>query len=195
MNIIPKPPTDNLYKFIAITGVWFVFFVVASMMYISYLSFQIEREGLDFSTYSDSKYLIFKIDKRLTSISKKEFDKNVLDTIPTIDGGKREVQFLTNLKEIHSKVVGKYEIRKNESKYSDQIELINTTGLLWVVFMLVFSAVICFFYGFKAWFTQVQKPADNALKLDLELKQLSIDKLKLEIDIARKSTRTHFVRR
>lgn len=190
MNFLPKIPTDNLYRFMAISGVWMMGFVIIFIMYIGYLKYQIEKESAEVNNYYTSKYLSLQIKYRLESISKGEIGKNIIDIIPVKDGSINEITYLKKLDEILHKEIQEYK-ENNKAYYFRNFELIEETGLIWVITALSSISIIFLFFGFKYWNIHIQKPKNELILKDIEIRKLTITKMKLEIDLINKSKNSY----
>ncbi|QHS13189.1 hypothetical protein [Shewanella sp. Arc9-LZ] len=193
MNFFPKPPTDNLYKFLAITGTWLVAIVTAFFMYLGYLTFELKKLNYEQSRMMFSESVVREIDRRLKSISEDKLDENILDWTPRSEGSD-EVQFITQIKQSHLQRVKDYD-SKPKPDYGYQFDLVKETGFINIVYGIIFLAVSCFYFGFRGWYSKIQKPMDLGLKLDLKIKEVSIEKMEAELALTKKSIRTHSIRR
>lgn len=191
MNFLPKPPTDNLYKFMAISGIWMMGFVIAFIMYLGYLNYQIEKEGIKQNSFYRTEALSIQIDDRLASISEGNLNDNIIDWALINDGSKEEISFLNNLKKAQEKKIQEYKADPVNDEYGKQIHLAEATGLMWVIYTLIFLSVLCLWLGFRFWYTHVQKPANTLISKDIEIRNLTIEKMKLDIDITRLSKNAH----
>jgi len=79
---IPSAPTDNIYKFMAISGLWFIAGFIALYIWSVNTQIQLDKEILKAQSYFFSIKIERTIKKRLESIKKEEFDRNRLDWVP-----------------------------------------------------------------------------------------------------------------
>ncbi|STO58095.1 Uncharacterised protein [Grimontia hollisae] len=52
----------------------------------------------------------------------------------------------------------------------------------------------CFYFGFRGWYTKVQKHADETVLLEKTIKELTIKQIEQEMSIAKKASMKRFSR-
>jgi len=193
LNFFPKPPTDNLYKFLAVTGTWLMAFVTIFIMYLGYINHEIKKISIKQDNYYFHKNTVNDINRRLSSIKKGEIKRNVLDWTIISDGSIKETTFLNAAKKRYIERIKQYESKPRQD-YNELFKLVKATGFLWVVYLIIAIAVFCFYFGFRYWYSKVQKLSDISIQHDINIKKLTIEKMKQEIALTKKSSRTCFAR-
>jgi hypothetical protein len=170
----------------AILGSWLMLLVIAMVMFTGYLQYDLERKAQASSNYFFSKNVIYEIQKRLDSISNKKFDENKLDWVHAFDSVEKEVVFIKPIMEGHKKRIVEYDTEK-KLDYGHYFGIAKATGAVWLAILIIILAIICFWYGFTRWYKKVQKPADEALVLDNEIKNITLKTLELDLDTSTKN--------
>lgn len=191
MRPLPAIPTDNIYKFFAILGLWMMLGVVALLGWLIYLDFQLEDQSIASRAYYSSLNSLEDIESRLSSIEQGEFDQNKLDWMPASWDIEQEKHALTIAQDNHTETISnnKWAIETEVGEELRYLEhpVISVAGVSYVAI-----AVFLFYIGFKGWKIQVHD-------LDVELKQANIQlarssnqKLDMEIKSLKKGLRHPF---
>ncbi|UTW03976.1 hypothetical protein KDX31_02815 [Amphritea atlantica] len=180
MKWMPAIPTDNLYKFCAISGMWMFFGLVVLYTWIVAITIQIEKEGSASTSYYSSLITVSDIERRLDSIEKGLEKENKLDWTSTEWDIDQEKNFLEHALKNHRKSMKLNEYAIN-SDTGEQLNLIKRPavyipGLLYLALMS-FLLVI----GFFRWKTKIQDIDLEIRKVELETKKRALVKLDLEI--------------
>lgn len=189
MNILPSPPTDNIYKFCAIIGAWLCTLSIAAIAFIVYTTMQHLDFSLQRSNNSLSKYYLQQIEKRTKSIEKGELSKNIIEWSPFKDGSENEINFLKVASRNHSE-----SIRELDSKAVSDTDLvfkiIDNLGLKSCIPILAAFSFLLMLWGFKKWYNELQTKIDNGANIDLAIKDLNLKKIRLElVDIEQRAKR------
>lgn len=176
---IPNIPTDNLYKFKAISGIALIIFILTSILYLQKDKYsnliEIAKESdfykIDSLRTSDSIYYynaILAIEKisflqkyniQYDSISKR---KPILNQ-PSIDKVERILLIEQKIKELKNKIVLKKTQINVKSKTENSKEL-----LLKIIYVFLFALLIFGIFlsssGFYQWYNRTQKYYDKKLK-------------------------------
>lgn len=177
MQILPIIPTDNFYKFLAISGTWLSLGLVAFYMYLGYLNHLVEIESIESSSYFKSLNINREIDLRLKSINNNEHDKNKIEWMPNFENSDDEVIALKEIKSRHEKSIKKHEAKKEGSTH-DLFVIAKKIGFIWIMPFYVFISLLSFWYGYKYWIIKVQIPSDKSLALDVQIKELTLAEMK-----------------
>jgi len=157
MNVsgIPSPPTDNLYKFMAISGV--VLLIVAPFFWAKFYITQAERTRLAIETLGS-----------VSAWDTLESKARIKIGAPVTDKQKKQVEKDDALQEESGRVM-------HEFLLYDQFTYVVTGAAIFLGLLgLVLTA-----FGFPLWYLRVQKPLDQILLGSLErMKQ----KLKIEVE-------------
>ncbi len=181
MTFLPKPPTDNIYKFAALSGTWILALIIGYYLFLGYLNLNLKKESVQQNTLFTSQSMIKKIDKRLLAIYEKRLEDDKLNWVPNSDGSVQEESFLKKQKEIHNKKVSKYQPLVQKAEFKNLASLLFKTGAHLVFLIFIPIGVFLVWQGYKQWYVRIQKPIDNQYKYDLEIKKLTIEKLNREI--------------
>lgn len=189
MNILPSPPTDNIYKFCAIVGAWLCSLLIVSIVVIVYTTMQHVDSTREYSNYSLSKFYLQQIEKRAKSIDEGDLTKNIIEWAPFKDGSDLEINFLKVSAKNHSDFIREYELRPKTNQ--DQLfKLIDTKELKICFPIFAFVAIMLMLWGFKKWHSELQTKIDDSAQVDLEVKRLALKKAHLEfVDLEQKTTR------
>ncbi|WP_154124057.1 hypothetical protein [Grimontia hollisae] len=192
MKVFPAPPTDNLYKFMAITGSWLMALVVVLFMFIGYINHDLERATVQQQSYMNSLKALRGIELREESIRNGDLTENILPWVPVSDGSNRELEYLNDRKEEHQKYISNVE--ENQIDYGRWFDLVEATGAMWFIYGIVAIGWSCFYFGFRGWYTKVQKHADETVLLEKTIKELTIKQIEQEMSIAKKASMKRFSR-
>ncbi len=189
MNWLPSPPTDNLYKFVAISGLWLLLGLLVFFSWLGYLQFQNSKEAKRSQAYFFSERMEIQISARLDSIKANRPKENKLEWTPPDATLEQEQQFLQMALNNHRQT-----IEKNKDvldrKPGEDLEILKAMGFYWLMPVYVFFAVSCPFIGFLGWYRKIQKPSEEAHGLDCRVKEITI--LKIEAEIRHLSRRKRF---
>ncbi|EHK4786486.1 hypothetical protein [Vibrio parahaemolyticus] len=185
MKFFPTPPTDNLYKFCAILGAWLVAGVIALFMLLGYVTYDLEKQSVAQTHHFRTMSNYEKVIDRLSSIEQGKLDENIIEWLPSSDGSENEVDRLLEIKANQEKAITEYE-NEIRTDYGEIFEVVEATGIWWVICVLISLSVLCFYFGFKLWYIKVQKISDELLVLDVEIKRLTLRQLEKEVSKSRK---------
>lgn len=193
MNFLPKPPTDNLYKFVAILGLWMIIFTMAIGFFINFMTYQIDQETEAVVRLMGYDSKLSRIERRLQSIEAGELGENILEAAPVHDGSEEEMSYLADVKDRI-----KENMNKLESRGADYVQAVNvawTIKLHWLLYIFPALSCLFFWFGFRQWYLKIQKPSDYALEQQRRISELTIKKLEQEIALTKKTSRTRYARR
>lgn len=187
MQVFPSPPTDNLYKFMAIIGSWLMTLVMASFMFMEYINYDIKRQSTDQDNYRDSLKTIRNIEKREKSITNGNLEENILSWTFASDGSERETEFLSEVKTRNQDQVSKFE-KDKKTDYNQWFNIIDETDAKLLIFLVTAIGSLCLYFGFLQWYKKVQKYDDKSLLLEVKIKELTIKKLEHELALTKKAS-------
>lgn len=168
--------------------------VVVLFMFIGYINHDIERLSAEHDNYTFSQKTIREIEKREESIANGELKENVLSWSQVSDGSERESKFLSEAKERHQDRMSTFKEGKIID-YGEWFDLVEATGAKWFIYGIIAIGWFCFYFGFRGWYTKVQKHVDASLLHEVKIKELTIKQLEHEISLTKKSSRTRSNRR
>jgi hypothetical protein len=151
---LPNVPTDNLYKFIALSGVLII--LSSSYLSIQFIfdsSQKIRELNMDISIYySKAEFIVEDIE-------------DLRDSNPKWDNEEiSELNYL--IKEQRKLLLEKIEV---EEKKKELNRLDETTSIVIKYWLLVlFISIAMMIYGFSKWYTKVQRFLDKKLKKESE---------------------------
>jgi len=180
MKWLPSPPTDNLYKFMSIFGLWLLLGLVLLFAWLGYLNFQVKKEGERSQAYFISTNMELKISTRLASIKAKHFNENRLEWVLPDTGIEQEQKILQMALDNHRQIIEKNKDALNHN-IDGMLEMLESMGFLWIMPIYVFLAVGCPYFGFTRWYRYIQKPSEAAHELDCRLKEATLRKIESEI--------------
>ena len=189
MNVIPQAPFDNLYKFIAISGLWLLSISFIYFYNIDDLSYKSSQEFHKKHSYQESKRNLEKIKLRIKSIDEAKYSENVISYITPQDGSKDELSMLSSFKKFNEGNIEEYEKSPYNKKYLEDLNFETSEYRVNKISIIYWFGAIFTILGFFCWWLIIQRRIDNINKLDLEYKKLVITKIKSEIRYMGKSAK------
>lgn len=180
MNVIPSTPTDNIYKFMAISGLWFVVGFIALYIWLVNTQVQLDKERLKSQAYFLSVNMERGIQNRLNAILAHKPAENRLGWVPTSWTLEQEAKILSIALENHQET-----IRKNkdvlESRTGEGLLLlerwdVRIAGALYISLMVGLT-----YFGFSRWFAKTHLVDEELRNIDRDIKLKSLEKTALEI--------------
>jgi len=178
------PPTDNLYKFIAITGLLFIF---ASIFYPTFLNIQINERILE----SEKDIEIATIERTKLERESNDIERKANDMQKKVEGFKQNPSNVF-AKQLEAEMKDLEQLQKQTKEFTDvatelqkrniEIEYKNKITKFYNNYLeLALNAaqvgmtigLILTFLGFTLWFFKVQKHQDLVLLKEAEQKQIS----------------------
>lgn len=188
MNWLPSPPTDNLYKFIAIFGLWLLLGLIMVFAWLGYLQFQLEKEGERAQAYFSSKRMEAQISARLASVKARRPAENKLEWMPPDISLEQEQKLIQEMLTDHKQAIEKNKDALDR-KFGEELKLLGSMGFPWVMPIYMLFTVSCTLFGFIQWHRKIQKPSEEAHILDCRLKEVEIKKIEAEIRDLRRNYR------
>ncbi len=166
------PPTDNLYKFLAITGLVFTIFCVVY--------------PTSFLTPSNSTIALLNTDLRKLEADYEYLQQNItrqaLNAQTTVDDITSQPQTQQQLLEIEHTIIQLDELLKQEVRQIKHLETIRK-----ILYYLSLLGGIITGSGFSLWYSKVQKYQDKLLEIDvaskLKLQNLDANSTKSENEL------------
>lgn len=180
MKPIPTAPTDNLYKFVAILGLWMFLGLLALLGWFVYLEYEVKDNSIASSSYFRSVQALSEIEDRMESIRTGNLEENKLDWVHKSLDLEQEKHVLEIAQENHSESVAKNQYAV-DSEVGEELRYIKPPVA--IVFGIFYIACMsfCFVIGFWKWKKKIQDPEIVFKKKNTELLEKSIEKLNLEI--------------
>ena len=167
--IIPNLPTDNLYKFIALSGVLITILTIYTLQTRTDSIFEklyvIELENSKLEVTIEHNEVKIRRLNEIIDNSIKEKNGNI-----HVVNGKLLIRYSTEeVKELISDVENyKFQIKLGIAKSKADIKQIETLNnqleksFNWSIFIILIGTVLSVF-GFRMWYIKVQKPLDNQI--------------------------------
>ena len=190
MRFISSVPTDNFHKFKAVLGLIISTFSLLCLVYFKYLSYHLEKAGdLQLASYSATE-TIEKLNCRLKALNKGNIEECPFD-LNLKDGSSREIESLIFRKAVQESQIAEYQRHADIAKpLVGNINWVVANHLDDIFGGIAGIGLAMFVLGFRDWRFKVQKIADEASEIDLELKKLelrtkNLELSKLEIEVAK----------
>jgi hypothetical protein len=172
MNWFPTPPTDNLYKFLAVLGAWGLLFVFGSFLILSYQNYEHEEFNKQLVSLSSEESWLRKAEMRLKSLEGNRVQDNAIPEISNHFSPKEELVFLSNAIALSKEHLSLLKERTKEAPKNVVPFLASVRFDLWLP-GVAFVTFICFYIGFRQWLV-LQRASDELLRLDLLLKKAEL---------------------
>lgn len=173
MNWFPTPPTDNLYKFLAIIGAWGMLFVVGFFVTLNYQNYEYAEFNKKTSLiYADESW-IRKAELRVKSLKEGRDGDNAIPEISNRFAPMDELVFLTSAIRLFTERLEtmKELTKRPPNNLFPYLESIHVEWWLPAIFGLL---LIAFQIGFSQW-RVLQGISDELLRLDLTLKRRQVN--------------------
>jgi hypothetical protein len=181
LNGIPLTPTDNIYKFMAISGLWFFAGFIALYVWLINTQVQMDKELLRSKAYFFSVNMEQDIRVRLRSIENEKLDENRLDWVPSSFTQEQEKNFLAKALENHLESINKNKdvLHSNTGEELKLIERwdVKIVGTLYIILMVGLT-----WFGFSRWVTKTHRIDEELRILEKDINLKILQKLKLEIN-------------
>ncbi len=185
MNWTPSIPTDNLYKFMAVTGLWLLIGVLIFLGWLIKLDVDIQRHSKEEQAYFSSVSILHNIKLREESIAAGRMEENRLPGLRHYENIEDEKRFLAMASEAQEAAVSKHAYVLDEHP-GDQLILLDRWDVKAFVVAYIALASFLFYFGFKGWKVNLHDVEVRGRTLDLEIRERTLEKLKLDIAEARK---------
>lgn len=180
MNGIPSTPTDNIYKFMAISGLWFIAGFIALYIWVVNTQVQLDKEHLRSQSYFFSVNTERQIKNRLDAIESGKPDENRIDWVPASYTLEQEKLFISEALNNHRETISR-NMDVLESRTGEELRLLErpdviTAGVLYILIMVGLT-----WFGFSRWITKIHLADEELRNLDRDIKLKSLEKTELEI--------------
>jgi hypothetical protein len=179
MQILPSAPTDNIFKFMAITGAWLVASYLFLLVFMVYVSDRESDSSRHRTNIEFAQSLVRKIDLRLRSLEKKQFYENKIpDLIPGQLMPAEEIEYLTTVKGRWNHYVKQHEYNESNRQLSNAYQFLfyNKYMAIGVTSTLVVSLSLLLF-GLLGWWND-QKKQDEIQAIELDTKKVQLAQLR-----------------
>lgn len=175
---IPTPPTDDLAKYVAITGLWLTLGFSAILLFVVYNNYRLDERTQLVIQMASTLHFKEDVEIRIQSLEDGHPNENKL---PISSGmtPKEELPFLKNIdKTLDSKLSELQADGKANNSQAVYAWLRRGYVYFWPPIALAGSLLLTFF-GFMRW-REKQKRADEMFALDLEIKRQQLSMLRLD---------------
>ncbi|MBJ2245425.1 hypothetical protein [Pseudomonas haemolytica] len=180
MQWFPTPPTDNLYKFFAISGLLMLGGALAIIVALAYLDYRTEKETDEAlynfsSTQNQSKY-----SARITALQSGLAHK---DLIPNLSIElNNNLEFLKKVVDIQSMMGGTQKPREPDL-LDITFSFVSAREWFSLVLLVLYAGIASTssFLGLRYWYKRIQVPSERLNQLEEDIKKASLLKLQLEI--------------
>lgn len=151
---IPSLPTDNLYKFVALSGV--LIFIILSYIVVNFISDsqnRVDTLNMEIVIYN-SRYKNNLDDILFLKESRLEWDGDDIKELDRLEKEQKELSL--NLAEINH----------NKSVVKKLDETILSVVIFWLISIVI--SIIMMIYGFSRWYYRVQRHLDKKIKKEAE---------------------------
>ncbi|AZF07763.1 hypothetical protein [Pseudomonas sp. R5-89-07] len=180
MQWLPSPPTDNIYKLLAVFGLWLIAGALTLFSIFSYLDYRSQKETREESYHSQTERMVNSFTKRIRALEEGTPELHKIADLP--DTFNNDITFLKNSLAMQEKNLSKYKQRKRDNldTFMDYL-LVHETEFYIFVGLYATLTSLCTVIGFSRWFQKIQKPSEVLNELDIRIKEASLLKLKIEI--------------
>jgi len=159
--------------------------VIAYFAYLAYLGYMSEKESNEYLSYMRSVMMIEDINNRIDQYKTGKATKtNRPDWIPQHFTNEDEQSFLVRALNNHQESKAEYE--KAPHPYREQTRDLLSVPIKATLSVLIFAYALMV-WGFVKWYKKVQRPQDELIMLEIELKKSLLAKTAVEIKQLSKS--------
>ncbi|MEH8112314.1 hypothetical protein Q7I18_15370 [Aeromonas veronii] len=192
MNVLPSPPTDNLYKFSAISGLLILLFSIAGLVYLTFLLSNYEKATNLHLQSNDAEISIREINCRIDAIKHGHIEKCPYREIRR-ESLEDELNILLAIKRSDESIITEYKRYSELSQpLKENFEWIFNTRFFWFLLITPSFAIILFILGLSRWYKKVQVPMNELTYLNLKIRTLELAKLELEVIQLKSKSKPNF---
>lgn len=172
MKFLPAPPTDNLYKYAAITGLWLSLGFSALFVYFIDTSNRLQDYYQHSLWVHKDKQFIDSAEKRIRSLQANKEQENKMEYISDTFDASQELVFLKNSIPLVQRKIEENTnaMAKLGDPESDWKRFERAFLGAWLPAAIGLSLLLSY-GGFRLWYGRTQKRADELLVLELEYKR------------------------
>lgn len=186
MQILPSLPTDNIYKLKAVAGLWMLAGFIVLGFWSVYWQYQLEVQTRHTMSYYSSVNIEHDVLARMKSMQAGKFNENILKWVPPNFTISEEQNLLKIALENHRRTIALYK-KEAEEERGNFLFYLGENFIITALSVYVLLMCYLLFFGFGRWYRKVQRPYEQSLAADFEIKKLTIEKIRLEIaDLSKK---------
>lgn len=106
MQWLPSPPTDNIYKLLAVFGLWLIAGALTLVSIFSYLDYRFQKETREESHHSQTEQMVNDFTKRIEALEKGTPELHKIADLP--ESFNNDVTFLKNSLAIQERKLSTY---------------------------------------------------------------------------------------
>lgn len=179
MEILPSPPTDNIYKFAAILGLWFATLLLGIFIVFAYVTYKSSEGMKRAAVYGQNLNSEFQVSQRLEAIESGRLSEARLTWMLPNTPIDQERKMLADLRTRLSTSIAEFEALP-EDPVVKRFKEFSGARLEWTLVVVVLLAVIPTLWGFFRWYKRVQLPSEKMLAIELQIKELELARLERE---------------
>lgn len=181
IKFLPTPPTDNLYKFMAIFGAWALLILALFMMGIGYLGFKSKEETQQTIAYYRTTSTVQHIQDRLAAIQAGRLKDAIVPWAPLHDGSGAEKAFLQNALRNNQAYLAHHHDDADRHDIWTYWQIFSATHGIYFILALGGTGIFCFLFGFRRW-QHIQSVSDAILDGELTFQKMTNQKLQRELE-------------
>lgn len=181
IKFLPTPPTDNLYKFMAIFGAWALLILAVFMMGVGYLGFKSKEETQQTIAYYRTTSTVRHIQDRLAAIQAGRLEDAIVSWAPLHDGSDAEKTFLQNALQNNQTYLAHHHGDADRHDVWTFWQIFSATDGLFFILVLGGTGIFCFIFGFLRW-QHIQSISDAILRGELAFQEMTNQKIRCELE-------------
>ncbi len=186
IQFLPSPPTDNLYKFMAIFGAWALLILAVFLMGVDFLAFKSKVEAQQTIAYYRATHNVQLIQDRLAAIQAGRLNDAIVPWAPLHDGSDSEKAFLQNGLQNNQAYVTRHKDDADRDDVQTDWQILSAVHGLFYILVFTGIGILCLIPGFYRWWT-IQRVSDALLDSELDFQKMTNQKLRRELDAATQS--------
>lgn len=180
MNGIPTAPTDSIYKFMAISGLWFIAGFIVIYIWLINVQIQLDKDIRKSQLYFFSVGAKREIENRLNSIASGKINESRLSWVPSTYTLEQEKSFIYEALKSNQDSIDQNKAAI-ENKNSNELNLVERWDVRIAASFYIALMIGLTWFGFSRWVTKIHEPDEAFKKLDKEIKENMLEKIKSEI--------------
>lgn len=178
---LPSPPTDNLYKFMAIFGAWALLILMVFLMGVDYLAFESKVEAQQTTAYYRAAHNVQLIQDRLAAIQAGRLNDAIVPWAPLHDGSDSEKAFLQDGLQNNQTYVTRHKDDANRDDVQTSWQILSAIHGLFYILVFVGVGIFCLVLGFYRWW-RIQRVSDDLQDSQLKFQKMTNQKLQRKQD-------------
>ncbi|WP_123658818.1 hypothetical protein [Salinisphaera japonica] len=174
-------PTDNLYKFAAISGMWLALGLLLFFAWLIHTDIQLDRESKAFPAYANAKNTLRNIEQRLEAIDNGMPEQNKLSWVSQDLSAGKERSLLQKIAKRHRKTIADFQALNVSSDISETMDVFQRTDVRCLGVIYIFFTVSMLIFGFTGWKRKVHDVDMELRAIDLTARKKELEKLELEL--------------